>query len=254
VRDFGEPAISAETVLTTLNCPNCGAPLQVNEGRTRTVCLYCNSTVRIRPDDSQAAVVENTLVEADMQSLKQMLLAGRREDAVQLYLETTGAGEAAAREALQGLERQVSVDVMRNQQLTSKGVWYVLLYGVVFLAAVLAGLSRQIHPLVALALAAFTAWQFWVLIPSIRLSLRFRNAKRVPATILKTAPVGEIKTRAGQVYAMKLLVEVQPPDRTSFQAELLLPVQETSLERIQPGGQFHVKYLPDDPQLIVYDR
>jgi uncharacterized Zn finger protein (UPF0148 family) len=241
-------------VLTTLNCPNCGAPLQVEEGNNRTVCLYCNSTVRIQPDDSQTAVVENTLMEADMQALRQMLLAGRREDAVQLYLETTGTGEAAAREAIQGLERQVSVDVMRNQQLTSKGIWYVVLYGVVFLAAVLAGLAGQIHPLVALALAAFTAWQFWVLFPSIRLSLRFRNAIRAPATIIKAAPVGEIKTRAGQVYAMKLLVEVQPPDRTSFRAELLLPVQETRLERVQPGGQFHVRYLPDDPQKIVYDR
>jgi uncharacterized Zn finger protein (UPF0148 family) len=254
VRDLGKPAISAETVLTTLNCPNCGAPLQVNEGRTRTVCLYCNSTVRIQPDDSQAAVVENTLVEADMQALKRMLLAGRREDAVQLYLETTGAGEAAAREALQGLERQVSVDVMRNQQLTSKGVWYVALYGVVFLAAVLAGMAGQIHPLVALALAAFTAWQFWVLLPSIRLSLRFRRAVRAPATILKAARVGEIKARAGQVYAMKLLVEVQPPEDALFQAELLLPVRETSLEQVQPGSQFHVKYLPDDPQQIFYDR
>ncbi len=254
MRYLGQLAINAETLLTTLNCPNCGAPLQVEERRTRTVCLYCNSTVRIQPDGSKAAEVENTLVEADMQALKRFLLSGRREDAIQLYLESTGAGEAAAREAIEGLERQVSVDVMRNQQLTGKGIWYVVLYCVVFLAAVVAGLAGQIHPLVALALAAFTAWQFWVLFPSIRLSLRFRNAVRAPATILKAAQVGETKVRGGRVYAMKLLVEVHPPEGTSYQAELLLPVRETSLERVQPGGQFHVKYLPEDPKLIVFDR
>jgi uncharacterized Zn finger protein (UPF0148 family) len=241
-------------LLATLNCPNCGAPLQLEEGRARTVCLYCNSTVRIQPDDPQAAIVENTLVEADMQALKRLLLESRREEAVQLYLETTGAGDEAAREAIRGLECQVSVDVMRNQQLTSKGIWYVLLYGVVFLASILAGLAGQIHPLVALALAGFTAWQFWVLFPSIRLSLRFRKGIRAPATIQKAAPVGEIKARAGRVYAMKLLVEVRPVEGTPYQAELLLPVRETSLGQIKPGVQFHVKYLPGDPQQIVFDR
>lgn len=240
-------------MLTSLNCPNCGAPLQVEEGRTRTVCLYCNSIVRIQPDKSQPAQVETTLVEADMQELKQLLLSGRREEAVQLYLASTGAGEAAAREAIAGLASQVSVDVVRNQQLTSKGVWYVVLYGVVFLAAVAAGLTGQIHPLLALALAAFTAWQFWVLLPSIRLSLRFRRAVRAPATILKTVSVGEMKAPGGRVYAVKLLMEIHPSEGTPYQAELLLPVSKTSLEQVQPGGQFHVKYLPDNPQQIIFD-
>lgn len=241
-------------MLTTLNCPNCGAPLQVDEGRTYTVCLYCNSTVRIQPDDSRPSVLENTLVEADMRTLKQWLLAGRRSDALQLYMETSGADEAVARQAIQDLERQISVDVIRNQQLTRKGLWYVGLYGVVFLVAVLAGLTGQIYPLLALALAALTAWQLWVLLPSIRLSLRYRDAISATATILKTARVAEIKARTGKLYAVKLLVEVHPPEGEPYQGQLLLPVQEASLEQTQPGDRLHVKYLPDDPQQIVFDR
>ena len=245
---------SGKAMLMTLNCPNCGAPLQVDEERIYTVCLYCNSTVRIQPDDPQPAVVENTMVEADMRTLKQRLLAGHREDALQLYMETSGAGEAVARQAIQDLERQVSVDVIRNQQLTRKGLWYVGLYSVVFLVAVLAGLAGQIYPLLALALAALTAWQLWVLLPSIRLSLRYRDAISAPATILKTARVGEIKTRTGKIYAMKLLVEVHPPEGEPYQGQLLLPVQGPSLEQTQPGDRLQVKYLPEDPQQIVYDR
>jgi hypothetical protein len=241
-------------MLTTLNCPNCGAPIQVDDRHTYSVCLYCNSTVRIQPDDPQPVEVENTLVEADMRTLKQWLLAGRREDALQLYIETSGAGEAVARQAIQDLERQVSVDVIRNQQLTRKGIWYVGLYGVVFLVAVLAGLTGQIHPLLALALAALTAWQLWVLLPSIRLSLRYRDAISATAIILKTARVGEIKSRKSKVYAMKLLVEVHPPEGAPFQGQLLVPAQEASLEKTQPGDRLHVKYLPDDPQQIVFDR
>jgi uncharacterized Zn finger protein (UPF0148 family) len=245
---------SGKTMLTTLNCPNCGAPIQVDEGHTYTVCLYCDSTVRIQPDNSQPPVVENTLVAADMRTLKQRLLAGRREDALQLYMETSGAGEAVARQVIQDLERQVSVDVIRNQQLTRKGIWYVGVYSVVFLAAALAGLTGQIYWFLALALAALTAWQLWVLLPSIRLSWRYRDAVSATATIQKTARVGEIKARKGRVYAMKLLVEVHPPEGAPYQGQLLLPVQEASLEQTQPGDKLHVKYLPDDPQRIVFDR
>jgi hypothetical protein len=217
------------------------------------VCLYCNSTVRIPPDDSRPAVVENTLAEADMHALQQLLLAGRREQAVQRYLETTGAGEAAARDAIQELVRQVSVDVVRNQQLTGKGIWYVVLYAVVCLTAVLAGLAGQIDPLVAITIAALTVWQLWGLLPSIRLSMQFRKAIRAEVTVLKAARLGEIKRRAGQTYAMKLLVEVHPPEGTSYQAELLAPVRETGLGQVQAGKEFHVKYLPDDPQKILID-
>ena len=241
-------------MLTTLNCPKCGAPIRAPEGHTRTVCLYCNSTVRIQPDDSPPAVVEFTLVGADLQAIKQLLLEDRREDALQLYLETTGAGEAVAREVIQELERQVSVDVMRNQQLTRKDIWYVGLYCVIFLAAVIAGVARQIHPLLALALAAFIAWQLFVLSPSIRLWLRFRQAIGAQAIILKAAPVGKVKTRVGRVYAMKLLAEVHPPAGTPYRVELLLPVREANLGQVQPGGKFYVKYLPEDPQQIVFDQ
>jgi hypothetical protein len=241
-------------MLMMLNCPNCDAPIQVPEGHTRSVCLYCNSIIRIQPDDSRPAVVENRLVGADMQAIKQLLLEGRQEDALQLYMETTGTGEAVARETIQGLERQVSVDVMRNQQLTSKDIWYVGLYCVIFLAAVIAGVARQIHPLLALALVVFTAWQLFVLSPAIRLWLRFRQAIGAQATILKAAPVGKVKTRIGRAHAMKLLAEVQPPAGTPYQVELLLPVRETSLGQAQPGSKFHVKYLPEDPQQVVFDQ
>jgi hypothetical protein len=241
-------------MLTTLNCPNCDAPIQAPEGYTHTVCLYCNSIIHVQPDDSRPAVVENRLVGADMQAIKQLLLEDRREDALQLYLETTGAGEAVARETIQGLERQVSVDVMRNQQLTSKDIWYVGLYCVIFLVAVIAGVARQIHPLLALVLAAFIAWQLFVLSPSIRLWLRFRQAIGAQAIILKAAQVGKVKTRIGRAYAMKLLAEVHPPAGTPYRVELLLPVRETSLGQIQPGSKFHVKYLPEDPQQVVFDQ
>jgi hypothetical protein len=226
----------------------------LSEDPGRTVCLYCNSIVRIQPDGPQPAFLENTLVEADMQAIKQLLLDGRREDATHRYLETTGAGEAAARETIQELERLVSVDVMRNQQLTSRDIWYVGLYCVIFLAAVVTGVTGQIHPLLALALVAFTAWQLFVLSPSIRLWLRFRQAISAPATILKAAPLGKVKTRLGRGHALQLLAEVHPPAGTPYRVELLLPVKETALGQVQPGSQFHVKYLPEDPQQIVFDQ
>lgn len=240
--------------MLTLNCPNCGAPLQVAEECGRTVCLYCNSILRLQPYDSRPAEVENTLADADLQAIKQFLLDGRREDALQRYLETTGAGEASAAEAIRELERQVSVDVMRNQQLTNRDIGYVGLYCVIFLAAVVTGVTGQIHPLLALALAAFTTWQLFVLSPSIRLWLRFRQAISAPATILKAAPLGKVKTRVGRGYAMKLLAEVRPPAGRPYRVELLLPVKETGLGQVQPGSKLHVKYLPEDPQQIVFDQ
>jgi uncharacterized Zn finger protein (UPF0148 family) len=115
-------------MIAALNCLNCGAPLKISAQQTRAICLYCNSTLQIEREAASepTAAVENILSEADMARIKQLLLAGQPQAAERLYSQTTGASSQAAQEALADLRKKLSLDVVRQQQLTPTGIVLVL--------------------------------------------------------------------------------------------------------------------------------
>jgi hypothetical protein len=243
-------------MVTSLHCPNCGAPLPPKVQSGLAVCLYCNATVRIQPDEATSpetiATVEARLDAERMAEIKQMLLAGHRSEALQCYQQLTGAGDVDAEQAVGDLGRQLTVDIVRHQNLTPYGVLMVILWAVVFIGAGAAGLAGRLHPLLAILATVFAGWNLFFYYPAVRTTLRYMGAPVALANTLKLAPIGQFYLRGRTVHAFKVWLEVRPKAGQPFQAEMILPVREKNLPRAREGEVIQVKYLPNRPGQVIY--
>jgi len=240
-------------MVTAFHCPNCGAPLNPDPQRELVICLYCNCTIRLQADSTQPeAVVESTLTDDDMAHLKQLLIAGRQPEAIQRYQQLTKATAPEAEAVISDLGQHLTFDTIRHQFLTLRGYVFVAASAGLLIISAFAGLSEKLHPLLAVGLAGFSILNLFLFAPAIRTTLQFGGAPTASATILKSAPLGEMKIGGQMVQAFKFLLEVQPASGPAFQAELLVPVREQNLRRAQPGSVIQVKYLPRDPARLMF--
>ncbi len=239
----------------SLNCPNCGAPLKIGSGQTRAVCLYCSSTLRLAPDaQPPAAEIDTTLDEAEMGEIKQLVLDGQIAAALELYAQKTGVGEDDARQALTDLAQKLSLDVVRRQQLSPAGIAIVAVFALLTLAGLYLLISGRAHWLIAFLVTFFGAWNLYFYYPALASTLAFRQGKPARAQVLKLAEIGRTRLGRTPVRVFKLLVEVQPLDGSPpYPAEMLLPVREQNTPRAQPGTNIRVKYLPHQPERVIFD-
>jgi hypothetical protein len=241
-------------MITSLHCPNCGAPIHAGPNQGLLICLYCNTSIRIQAQADQPQAIAETSLDADMMAqVKQLLLAGRQAEALRLY-QQSGADPLEAQEAIGNLGKEISIDVVRRQTLRPFGVLVVVLMALILVVSVVAGLLGRMHPVLAIVLAGFAALNLFFFAPGIRATFEFLGATIAPATIVKLAPVGSATMRGQTVHAFKLLLEVQPTNGQPFQSELLVPVRSASLAKAQPGAVIQVKYLPHDPSRLIFYR
>lgn len=237
---------------SALNCPNCGAPLHPGSNSQLSLCLYCGSSVRVQPGMTDPLTIDSTLDEHELAELKQLLLDGAQAQAIQFYQQKTGSSDAETREAVSDLGRQISLDIIRSQNLSPYGAVMVVISAALLLASLGAAWLRLLHPVVALLLAAFAALELFFYAPAMRTTLRFLRAPVAQATTLKLAPVGIARLGRQKVHTMLALLEVQPEGGPAYVAEMLLPVRDQNLARAVPGAVFQVKYLPDERQSLIY--
>jgi hypothetical protein len=237
----------------SFNCPNCGAPLQLNSPQNLAVCLYCDSTLRLQANPAAPAVsVETTLPAEHMEQLKQLLLAGQPEQAIQLYQQQTNANLAEAQETIADLGRQISFKTVLHQPLNTFGLVLVGVCACILVLSIWGGLNGAMHPFVTLALVGYTFIQLFIIWPSLLKTVKFWRGKVAPATVLKLALIGVSKIRRTEVHTFKVLVEVQPQLELAFRAEMFVPVRAKSLERFHVGTVFTIKYLPGDPPELIF--
>lgn len=242
-------------MLESINCPNCGAPLPADLKPGLTVCLYCNSSIRVQAEDEQTSVVvESALDEKELAEVKRLLLAGQRSAAVEHYRTFSGTKEEDAAEIVDGIASQITAYTARGQQLTGLGWLLVAAWSVLLVGGVTAGLAGQIHPILALVMIGFAGINLNYFIPSIRTTLQFARAPIAPAVTLKLAPIGVMAMRKENIHTFRAWLEVQPKDEPPFRAEMIIPVREANLSRAMPGTEIYVKYLKDPIRLIFHKR
>ena len=243
-------------MLELINCPNCGAPPPADLKSGLTVCLYCNSSIRVQAEDEQTSVVvEFALDEKELAEVKRLLMAGQRSAAVEHYRTFTGADEEDAAEIVDGIASQLTAYTARGQQLTGLGWILVAAWLVLLVSGIVAGLAGQIHPILALVMIGFAGINLNYFIPSIRTTLQFARAPIAPAVTLKMAPIGVLPLRKESIHTFRAWLEVQPKDEPPFRAELVLPARVmANLSRATPGTEIYVKYLKDPIRLIFHKR
>jgi len=240
--------------IETLNCPNCAAPLHPQPGQPLTICLYCNSTIRLNLSAAQStAAVETSIQPEVMEQVRQLMMSGRRAEAAQMYQQKTGTSAQDAQAAVNDLGKQITFSTIQRQQLTPYGIVFVLVSALLLGVSAIGWVTGRLHPLIAVALTGFALLQFAVFGRSLLTTLKFLGARTAPATTLKLAPIGVTKLRDTTVHSFKVLLEVRPETGQPFRAEILLPVRSENLSRAQPGAVIRVKYLPNDPGSVIFD-
>jgi len=221
--------------IRSLTCPNCNGPLHPQANRALTICVYCNSTLRLEPDADPRQVVEATTPSAEaLQAIKQLLLNGRRAEALEQYQRLTGASATDAAGAVDDLAQQLRLNVFREQPVANLG-FLIALAQISLPTALVWFVSQNIiaTSLVALALLAFTAWYF---APGVRLRWLNDFGVTAPATVLKVSALGQLERRnARPLQLMRLWLEVRPPGQAAFQLEKNVVANPATADRLREG-------------------
>jgi ABC-type siderophore export system fused ATPase/permease subunit len=201
--------------LEALNCPNCGAPLHIQANQDLALCVYCDTTIRINYSGSgEASLTQQTTLQAeDAKLIKSLLLDVKREQSVAAYQRATLVTEAEAQKAMDALARDAAFKVIFSQRLNLVGILMLCGYMALLGLSVWERLNDIISiniSRIAVILILFLAAP---LVRGLGITLRYLSARSAVATVLKYAQIG----KAGNAYAYRLLVDVQPQDGAAFQ-------------------------------------
>lgn len=245
--------------LKSLNCPNCLAPLDFSPGQTLCICLYCNSTIRIQQDTAQpqdkaqvTAVTEITT--ADMAHIRELLLAGQTETAVQRYQQLSGSSQSEAQAAITTLSNQISFSTFRQQQLSMGGFVIFGLCVVGLIWAIVGGFAGTMHPGIVMVIAAFALLNLLLFGKGFVATLRYLRADKGAATVLFLTRIGDTKTGRRTFHVFRVILAVQPKTGSTFQAEMLLPVRDKSVSTLHQGTRFEVKFFPGDETSLLFNK
>jgi hypothetical protein len=200
------------------------------------------------------ATLETRLDEQDMESVKQMVISGRREEAIRRYQELSGVDAEQARRTIDRMRADFSAQTIFHQQLTPGGIAVVLVSLTVLPASLLAWWLGQLNPWLALVLAVLSGIQLFVYGRGALVSLRYWNAPVAPATTLYYTHIGALKRGRMQVDTFRCVLEVQPMKAPSFQAEAFIPVRAENVSRLRQGAVIQVKYLPGEPGSVIFHQ
>jgi hypothetical protein len=240
-------------MIESLSCPNCGAPLRQPVPKDTWVCVYCNSLIRMQPGQSQA-VLHTSLDAGGMNEIKQLLVSGQRADAVQRFQRLSGLAAEQAEAAIDQMAADFSIHTLYQQQLTPVGILMVSLSLIIFPASLLAWWMGRLNPWLAAAMAITDSFGLFVYGRGGLTTLRYWNAPTAPAATLQFTQIGAVKLGRTRLHTFLILLEVRPKDAPAFQARAIIPVREENVARIHQGEIIQVKYLPGNPDSVIFHQ
>jgi xanthosine utilization system XapX-like protein len=251
--------------LESLNCPNCGGPLRVEPQQTLSLCLYCNTSIRItRADPAQNPAppalslqsVANANVVEVVTKVKQLLLDGRRAEAITLYRERADVSAQEAEGAVNGLYNTLAFGILGGQPLSPLGWLYLGLAVVIGILGVLWGLrlitaGSTLSGVAVIALAVgFAALNLAVFGRGIPASILVLFGQPAEATVLKVSRIGEMKGWS-QGYLARLWLEMRPGIGAAYRVEINGAISPASFAKLHPGAVIAVRCSAGDPKRVI---
>ncbi len=236
-----------------LNCPNCGAPLRQPPVDGPWFCIYCNSLLQVQDrGGSPHPGLENTLDAEAMNSVKQLLISGKRTEAIQRFQQLSGLDFEQARRMIDQMAAEFSIETIFHQQLTPGGITLVAISLFLIPAALLAWWLGGLNPWLAVILVALGGFGLFVYGRAALTTLRYLNAPTAPATTVNFTQIGGVQRGRLRVHTFLILLEVHPKDGPPFQAQAVIPVREENIVRVRQGEVIQVKYLPGRPDSVIF--
>jgi hypothetical protein len=234
----------------SLNCPNCAAPLQVRELQTVALCVYCGSSIKLDAAGVAPQPIEQRELTPEVLSqVNQLLLDGRRAEAVTLYQQQAGVTGAEAREAIDNLATQLTRRTLVFQPITNLGLFLFAAFTVIGLGALDWGLTNSSWLIILLG-AGWLIWHWLIFLPATIMRWRYETGQIASARVQKMVRLGDITVRGQPVSAVRLWLEVRPTGQPDFQMERNVILRRSSLEQIATGSLLEVRCQPDRLEAI----
>lgn len=239
----------------SLHCPNCTAPLHIQDKQTLVACLYCNSTLYLTYDKTAqpAAATRPDVPPEVVDEVKRLLVLGQRIKATDYYAKAAQVSEGDAAAAIATIQKSLGY----APPLTNLGL--LLFVGIELLsilgiaAAFLLLFSGYGLPgflLLLLSLVATLTFLF-AYARGIPGYLLLRRGQSALAVIAKIWPIRTFAVSGQNAYLQRFLLEIHLPNLPPYQTEANGIVSERSLSRFQIGSRLSVKVDTANPRNIV---
>lgn len=243
-------------LIARASCPHCAAPLALADGQRHALCGYCDASLQVTPapgagsGDAAPAVTRRADVPpAEVDRVKQLVLDGKRAEAIAHYGRVAGLAPAEATAAVDQLMWPAIGQMVRHMPLNAFGF---ALYGVLIAAlggaaawgALLGEGGAWWGWLIALP-AAFLATRVVVaFLPKARSSWISRFGARGRARVVKRVVVRPTFVRGGSIVVVAFSVEPAAGGAPFLDEEVLL-LRDESIPKLDPGNVVPVRY--DEP-------
>ena len=252
--------MTASMEIESLSCPSCGAPLTLPGGATAAICHYCNSALRARPSSassSSGAAREPTVVTADrsiataaIARIKQLLLLGKRADAVALYEDAAHCDRTTAEATVDAYAVDAVWSTLAAGRLNAAGMAVYACATVMLASGLSLGVIGSVPWLPAAGMAVLgLAWMLFFGRRALR-TLHYVSATAGTATVVRFAFIGK-DGRDDSLF--RLLLDVRDPCGSTFRAELPLVLGAAHAAAIAQGHRLRVKYFLGHPTSMTYD-
>jgi transposase-like protein len=237
-------------MLKSFNCPNCAAPLQVREGQTVALCLYCGSSLKLETDGITLQPIEQRELTPDvLQQINQLLLDGRHANAMALYVQHAHVTSAEAREAIGNLATQLARRTMLRQPISNLGIGMFAAFTVVGLGVLAWGLANGSWLIVLLG-AGWLGWHWLIFLPATVVRWRYETGQVARARVHRLIRLGDMTVRGKPVSAVRLWLEVHSAGQPDFQMERNVILRQESLDKLSTGSWLEVRCHPDRREAI----
>jgi len=239
----------------TISCPNCGAPLRHASFDEPCCCLFCNSLIYLKGDaEAPVPSLERRLNAKGMNEIKQQLVSGQRQAAVYAFQELSGLEAEQASAIIDPMAQDFSTRAVFQQQLTRGGMVMVVICIILIPTSLLARGLGALSPMLSLVYLAMGCFGLYKYGRGALNTLRYRKAVAAQARILQTAQLGMVQRGRVRVQAYLYALQVMPESEPPFQSQTVIPVLEENVERLKKGDVIQVKYLPGQPDSVIFHR
>jgi hypothetical protein len=235
-------------LLSMATCPNCGAPHEVAANRQSVICLFCNTSLRVdRPAGPMAVarLTAQTVAKDDIERIKQLLIDGKRNEAVAQYARVASVSVADAELAVDNLFLSAFGELSRHLPINALG--FLMFGGLIFAGLAVAGFgamrameSPAYFVLVAMG-GIFAITQFVRFLGHLSSTLVAAFGATGHARVIRSSTVREWKER--DEYFLVVLFEVTPDDgRPTFVDQETVFAGIASRQKLAPGNVVRVRF------------
>jgi hypothetical protein len=242
-----------EIHLQSLNCPNCGAPLNLKPGMDITFCSYCDSGIRIskHAETGEQSASHTGIPPSLVNEMKQLILAGKKAEAIDLYQGSFDISRQEAEKVIESLTGGITDKIILSRPLSAKGIVlciFLLALGISAGYVLFSGtVSAKPFQVICWMIMIFALITLLAVSRSIVTTIKYFPKKWTKAVIIKFVFITEKKN----MTFFKVLLEVKEPDGNTFMAETNIVMKSENIAKLQEGKIIDVKYLSRDKKNVI---